>query len=259
MMKKAKWIPILILMLVLSSGCGGNENNPADEDVDALYTSIAETAFAQLTLQSTEQPTQTSLPISTLGSTATQGSFTNSPVSTSTPIPGGGVDFSNCDKAEFGVDVTIPDGTELSPGTVFTKTWQIKNIGTCTWDENYQLVYYYGSAMGAADTHQITTGSVAPGEPLEISIELTAPINAGEYFSGWRLKNAKGEYFSSGDELYTLIKVGTPSTTETSTPTSTGAAPVDTSTPTNTGVPTDTQIPTDTPIPVDTDTPIPTT
>ena len=246
--------------MILTASCGGNSGNQTDEDLNALYTSIAETAFAQLTLESTEQPTFTSTLIPTLGSTATQGGIitSTSSVYTSTPIPGGGVAFSTCDTAEFVTDVTIPDGTELSPGTVFTKTWQIKNTGTCTWDENYRLVYYYGSAMGAADSHQITTGSVAPGETLDISIELTAPLNAGEYYSGWRLKNTKGEYFSSGDELYVLIKVGSQSTTETPTPTSTGGAPVDTSTPTNTDIPTDTQIPTDTPIPIDTDTPTPT-
>ena len=258
-MEKIKWIPIFILMLVLISGCGGDENNLGDEDVNALYTSIAETAFAQLTLESTKQPTFTLTPIPTLGSTATQAIITSPPtVNTSTPIPGGGVAFSSCDMAEWIEDVTIPDGTELPPGTIFTKTWRIKNTGTCTWDDKYQLVYYYGSAMGGADTHQITTGPVAPGEILDISIELTAPINEGEYFSGWRLKNAKGEYFSFGSELYVQMFVVTSSTTETSTPTSTGAAPVDTSIPTNTGVPTNTQSHTATPIPVDTDTPPPT-
>ncbi|HEY6074649.1 MAG TPA: NBR1-Ig-like domain-containing protein, partial [Anaerolineales bacterium] len=35
-------------------------------------------------------------------------------------------------------DVTIPDGTQISRGKSFTKTWKFKNTGTCPW-QGYQL------------------------------------------------------------------------------------------------------------------------
>src|SRR5512143_3278895 len=41
--------------------------------------------------------------------------------------------LSSCDWAQFVADVTVPDGTSYAPGTTFTKTWRLKNIGSCTW------------------------------------------------------------------------------------------------------------------------------
>ena len=38
---------------------------------------------------------------------------------------------SSCDKAQFIADVTVRDGTIMSPGQTFTKTWRLKNVGTC--------------------------------------------------------------------------------------------------------------------------------
>src|SRR5512140_3570859 len=45
-----------------------------------------------------------------------------------TPTPAGAC----TDKASFVEDVTIPDYTHLDPRETFTKTWRIKNVGTCT-------------------------------------------------------------------------------------------------------------------------------
>jgi len=38
------------------------------------------------------------------------------------------------DSAKFVLDVTIPDNSVISSNTAFTKTWRLKNTGTCTWD-----------------------------------------------------------------------------------------------------------------------------
>ena len=40
----------------------------------------------------------------------------------------------SCDWAQFITDVTVPDGAKYEPGATFKKTWRLKNIGTCTWD-----------------------------------------------------------------------------------------------------------------------------
>lgn len=48
--------------------------------------------------------------------------------------------------AQTGVDAatfikeTYPDYSALTPGAKFVKTWDIKNIGTNTWNANYVLV-----------------------------------------------------------------------------------------------------------------------
>ena len=46
-----------------------------------------------------------------------------------------------CDAAAFVRDVTIPDGTIVEPGRDFTKTWRLKNVGTCSWTTAYALVF----------------------------------------------------------------------------------------------------------------------
>src|SRR5512135_3467629 len=52
--------------------------------------------------------------------------------------------LSTCDRAQFIADVTVPDGTRFSPGAAFTKTWRLKNVGTCTWSTSYTLVFSSG-------------------------------------------------------------------------------------------------------------------
>ena len=42
--------------------------------------------------------------------------------------------------AEFIEDVTVPDGTVLSPGEHFRKVWRLRNTGTCTWNRSYKVV-----------------------------------------------------------------------------------------------------------------------
>ncbi len=49
--------------------------------------------------------------------------------------------------AEFVTDVTVPDGTQVSPGTVLDKRWRVLNTGTCDWGPGYSLVLISGDAM----------------------------------------------------------------------------------------------------------------
>src|SRR5512138_45349 len=46
--------------------------------------------------------------------------------------------------ASFVADVTIPDYTHLDSKEAFTKTWRVKNSGTCSWTSNYKAVYARG-------------------------------------------------------------------------------------------------------------------
>ncbi|MBI3738755.1 MAG: hypothetical protein HY258_06885, partial [Chloroflexi bacterium] len=78
----------------------------------------------------------------TIPPTATPGIPTNTPSPTSTV---------GCDRAQFVSDVTIPDGTVFPPNTTFTKTWRLKNVGTCTWTTSYGLAFQSGNSMGAPD------------------------------------------------------------------------------------------------------------
>jgi len=104
--------------------------------------------------------------------------------------------FSTCDQAQFIADVTVPDGTPFSPGAAFTKTWRLKNIGSCAWTTSYALVFDTGTIMGGPAAVNLPS-NVAPGQTVDISINLTAPGNAGHYIGYWKFRNSSGLYSES--------------------------------------------------------------
>ncbi len=98
-------------------------------------------------------------------------------------------------------DVTIPDDTRFTGGTTFTKTWRVQNSGNVIWSAGYKLVFVKGEPMTA--TREQAVPKVVPGQEAEISIELTAPVTPGLYFSDWQLRDEQGNLF--GDILFTRI------------------------------------------------------
>jgi hypothetical protein len=166
---------------------------------------------------------------------------TNTPVptvtgtpATATPTKSATSAPSACDRAQFVSDVTVPDGTTFQPNTAFSKTWRLKNVGTCTWS-NYSLIYDSGEKMSGPDSAVIPT-SVAPGQTVDITIGLTAPANAGTYRGYWKLKNSSGVPFGIGSagtkSFWVEIKVaGTAVTPSTPVKTVTPGTPVTPATP----------------------------
>jgi hypothetical protein len=188
-------------------------SEPTQDDPGLIHTIAAQTVEAQLTLDAApkdqdQQPEDTqdgpedqqdpSLDptlTDTLTPTDTQPPPpTNTPVptATNTPIP--------CDHITWGKDVTIPDGTEMVPGEVFIKTWRLENSGTCTWTSGYSLVFESGDSMGAPAAIQLTTGTVAPGQEIDVSVELEAPDIHGSYQGNFKLRSTSGTVFGLGDE-----------------------------------------------------------
>jgi Ig-like domain from next to BRCA1 gene/SdrD B-like domain len=105
------------------------------------------------------------------------------------------VDCTN--KALFVADVTVPDNTPFSPGETFTKTWQLQNLGSCTWDSTYSLAYETGEQMSAPITIPLTI-TVPPGDFGELSIQFLAPDTPGVYRGEWKLVDPNGESFGIG-------------------------------------------------------------
>jgi hypothetical protein len=101
------------------------------------------------------------------------------PIQTSPPEPTPQQPLDCLDEAAYYTDVTIPDGTRLEPGEPFTKTWQVRNTGTCPWSDGYALVFASGDIMSGALTNPIP--EVAPGEIVNISVDLIAPARGGEH------------------------------------------------------------------------------
>jgi hypothetical protein len=116
----------------------------------------------------------------------------------------------SCDVAQFIDDVTIPDGTTLEPNETFTKTWRLKNVGTCSWTTSYAVVFSSGDSMNGPATKALTS-NVNPGQTFDISVDLTAPATDGNYKGYWKLRNAAGVSFSI--PFYVDIKVKTPTPT----------------------------------------------
>ncbi len=171
----------------------------AASTIEAMTTSIvatdmvAQTATAQAVVFSTPtpqliEPSSSPLPIVTQN-------VTEEPIAT---VPSPGTD-QNCNLAAF-VSETIPDGSQFYPGTAFTKTWTLKNEGTCTWTTGYSVVYVWGSAMGAPNSQSIGDKAIAPGETVTISLPFTAPNGPGGYRAEFKLRTSEGVIFAFRNE-----------------------------------------------------------
>jgi len=111
--------------------------------------------------------------------------------------------------ATFITDVTFPDGSIVSPGNSFIKTWRIKNVGTCTWNSEYALVFESGDAMSGPAYQQLTDIHIPPGETLDISVQLTAPDKPGIYRGDWKFRGPYGDIFglSTGNPIWVEVKI----------------------------------------------------
>ena len=107
------------------------------------------------------------------------------------------------DGASFVTDVTIPDGTTISSGQTFTKTWRIRNTGTTTWGSGYTLTFTSGAQMNAPAT--VNVSSTLPNNTADISVNMTAPGSSGTYIGYWKMKNPHGQLF--GDSIWVKITV----------------------------------------------------
>jgi hypothetical protein len=100
-----------------------------------------------------------------------------------------------CNLAEFVTDVSVPDGTPIMFNKTFSKTWRLKNVGSCTWTSGYQLVFDSGDQMSGPASQPLTNGSVTPGQTLDITVNLKAPGSAGTYHGNWKIREPGGELF----------------------------------------------------------------
>lgn len=103
----------------------------------------------------------------------------------------------SCDKASFVADVRVPDGTLFTPGAAFSKTWRLKNSGTCTWTTSYGIVFYSGNQMSAPTLVNVPY-AVAPGQTVDLTVNMVAPTAEGEYRGFWILRNSSGSLFGIG-------------------------------------------------------------
>lgn len=215
---KIFYVTIMLFMLVmLATACGvmnipQTGGTPADS-MDAIYTQAAQTVQAQLTQQAaaTQQVSPTQDGVQPLPATATPTQQLPAPTATPTqqvvvvqptPIPPTPLPPTRtpvpCDWAEFVRDLNIPDGTTIEPNGAFTKSWRLRNVGTCTWDDDYEIVFVDGNAMSTRAAWSMTD-IVEPGETIDVSVNLVAPGREGSYRGYWMLRNDRGQVFGIGE------------------------------------------------------------
>ncbi len=131
------------------------------------------------------------------------------------------------DAALFLEDITIPDNTRLAPGEAFTKTWKLRNTGTCPWGEGYRLVFAEGERMGSPDSVSIPATGI--GESTEVSVRLLAPSTDGTYTAFFELRNASDAAIPVGriDRIWVTIIVGVEPTATTQNTSSTNTCSYD--------------------------------
>lgn len=208
---------LLAILLVLATVGLASCNFPGLEATpDPFPTFAAMTVEARLTEAVGQTPLPSLPPPATVTPEAASPTaepatptVTHTPIPTETQVP--------CDRAAFISDVTIPDGTILTPGKTFTKTWRLRNTGSCTWTSGYELLFKEGDALGGPASMQLTSGTVAPGQTVDVSVDLTAPNTEGSYKGFWWIRSSSGVVFgvgSSGDvPFYVEIKVAKPTPT----------------------------------------------
>jgi len=197
-MKKTQIAAVLILVLVLAA-CNLPETSYATQPPGAASTQAAQTVQAELTrMAGLVSPTPNAPPA------------TLTPLPSNTPVPSATISPLPCNAAVFVIDVTIPDNTVIPAGGAFTKTWRLRNVGTCTWNSTYQLVFVSGDALGVPTGYAqpLTSGFVSPGQDVDASVNLTAPMASGTYKGRWAFRDSSGTPFT-----YFIVVIQVPAAT----------------------------------------------
>ncbi len=184
---------VLAVLVLLLGACA-----PA-VDPAAVSTSAAQTVVASFTQMAAVTDTPEQMPVTLPPAAETL---------TPTPTQAAGGPTVDCLRANL-VGETIPDGTILKPGEIFTKVWRVKNSGTCTWDTTYKLVFWSGDLMGGAYVYNFPTVAI-PEQTVEIPIVLYAPEQNGTYTGYWRIQSPNGIAFGVGEydqSMYVQVAV----------------------------------------------------
>jgi hypothetical protein len=186
---------IVILLIVISLACtlpGSDQNNNTQDQTEPSPTTPPDQP---------DEPDQPQTP------TDTSAPPPQDPTPTDTVSP-----EAACEPdSEFLADINIPDGTLITPGSTFTKSWRIENDGTCTWNSEYtweQIDSEGNKLLASVQVMPIPT-EVAPGGTLEITVTLTlsATATVGErYDAFFQMRSPDGDLF--GTHPYARIYAG---------------------------------------------------
>jgi len=188
---------LTVLFLGLSLGC-----SPSPESIPTQAGAILTPQFAR------EQATPAA-PARDLTPTATLFRLASpSTAPTSTEAPRLPTPTPACqDGLRYLADITVPDGSIVSPGEAIDKQWQVVNSGTCNWNERYWLRRISGPPLDSLDEQALYPAR--GGTQAVIRVLLVAPPDPGTYRSAWQAYNPQGEPF--GDPIFVEILVSSTS------------------------------------------------
>lgn len=208
------WLGLILLWL--SAGCQEATPGPTPIDPAQISTQAAGTVIARFTQAAGSQtPTFTASPTIRLSDTPTStpssapsATPTATPQPTETPVPSPTPSETPlpCNQAQFLRDVTIPDNTQVSPGSDFIKTWQLRNTGDCIWNTNYEVVFVSGESFEFVEGVRLQQ-NVFPGDIVNVSAFLTAPDSPGFHRGGFMLRADDGTLFGVGTEGFSAFWV----------------------------------------------------
>ena len=196
-----KLAAILTCLVLTLAACGSNAQNQSmiatavaqtQQNQSIIGTAVAQTVEAQSGPQIVVASTNTPVGPLTIEATLTPAiTPTEEPTLVSAPSD------PDCIHASLTSEYP-PDATIYKPGDVFTKTWTIKNLGNCTWDKSYKLIFWSGDLMGGSTYYDLPE-VVLPGDDIAISIILKAPATDGNYTGYWRLQTPWNKSFGVGE------------------------------------------------------------
>jgi len=203
-------------------------------DVNAINTAAVETAMGQLSAQFTQTalagPPATSIPTNTAANLSTAVpptagtpgalptvSFNSTLLPGFTPLAspvpptssGSASTASGCNDAAF-TGENLPDKSEVTAGNEFTKSWELLNTGTCTWEIGYVFSFLAAESTSGIEGYDIAIRAddetTDPGHSQTFVVKLIAPENPGEYFGYWKLKDKDGRFFGPRVFLDIIVK-----------------------------------------------------
>lgn len=211
----------LALLLFMALACnlsgGATAVSPATEAAQTVNAVLTASAAAPIESASATSPAPTGGVPPTLApdqptEVIAQQKPTDTPAPTNTPGAQGCVDG-----AQYVADVTVPDNAVFNPGAAFTKTWRLKNSGTCTWVGSYTWAFVGGDAMSGPASVPVV-GNVAPGSQYDVSVNLVAPATPGTYKGIWQMRNSSAAFFGTKPFVQIVVPAATPTSTATLVP-----------------------------------------
>ena len=172
----------------------------ATYDPNSINTAIVQTANAAATqtaliVSSTPTPTDTPLPTftptATLSPTVTFIFLLATPtVPSATPQPG-----SSGLRYECQIMLKTPaDDTHMPPNNSFSMIWQVRNMGTDSWDGgSTDYRYKGGDKLHKTEVYDLPS-SVESGGQTELKVSMKSPSPGGTYSTRWVIKTGKTEF-----------------------------------------------------------------